>query len=113
VFAIIFASILATFALTGEALRTGANFWSGMFVVIAVVTFLSNFLMNTLFGFASELLTERIRRDTFKAILNQDISFFDDEANTVGALTSSLSSDAQKIQGISGIFGQDLLTVKV
>lgn len=101
-FAIIFANIIQTFAKTGDALRTGANFWSGMFIVIAFITFISNFLMNTLFGFASELLTERIRRKTFNAILAQDIAFFDDEQNTVGALTSSLSSDAQKIQGISG-----------
>lgn len=69
--------------------------------------------MNTLFGLASEFLTERLRGSVFAAILEQDIAFFDDEKNTVGALTSSLSSDAQKVQGVSGVTLGNLLTVTV
>ncbi|KAJ3050428.1 GTPase-activating protein, partial [Quaeritorhiza haematococci] len=54
-----------------------------MFLVIAAIVFLSNLLMNIMFGIASERLTERIRQLTFAAILRQDISFFDGENDEV------------------------------
>ena len=56
-------------------------------------------------------MTERIRQKTFKAILHQDIAFFDDSNNSTGVLTSNLSQDAQKIQGISGVTLGTLLQV--
>lgn len=43
------------------------------------------------------------RQLLFSAILRQEISFFDDEENSTGALTSKLSTDAQYIQGASGV----------
>jgi ATP-binding cassette subfamily B (MDR/TAP) protein 1 len=38
----------------------------------------------------------------FASFLRQDVSFFDDDRHTSGALTAKLSEDAQMIQGISG-----------
>ncbi len=39
----------------------------------------------------------------FYAILKQDVAFFDDEDHATGILTARLSSDAQKIQGLTGV----------
>ena len=69
--------------------------------------------MNAMFGYASEYLTERIRRIAFFSLLRQDISFYDDTRHGTGILTSSLSSDAQKIQGISGLALGNISTVLV
>lgn len=60
---------------------------------------------------AAEYLTERIRTMVFLAILRQDVSFFDDENHATGILTASLSSDAQKIQGLTGVSLGTLLQI--
>jgi ATP-binding cassette subfamily B (MDR/TAP) protein 1 len=39
----------------------------------------------------------------FLAILKQDVAFFDDENHATGILTARLSTDAQKIQGLTGV----------
>ncbi|KAJ3250915.1 GTPase-activating protein [Boothiomyces macroporosus] len=112
-FAISFASIIGVFSDKGSDLETQADFWAIIFVIISVVYFIFTFLQNALFGFASELLTERLRKWTFAAILRQDIAFFDDEKNSTGALTSNLSSDAQKVQGASGVTLGTILQILV
>ncbi|KAG1758054.1 P-loop containing nucleoside triphosphate hydrolase protein [Suillus lakei] len=40
---------------------------------------------------------------SFKAILRQDIEYFDNDKNNTGALTSSLSENPQKINGLAGV----------
>ncbi|KAJ3214877.1 GTPase-activating protein [Clydaea vesicula] len=110
-FAIVFGTIIGVFTKKGEQLESESNYWAAMFVVIAVVTLISNFAMNSLFGYASEFLTQRIRKGVFDSILNQDISFFDETTHGTGILTASLSSDAQKIQGMSGLTLGNIITV--
>jgi ATP-binding cassette subfamily B (MDR/TAP) protein 1 len=44
----------------------------------------------------------RLRNMTFKALLRQEISFFDNHDNSTGALTTRLSTDASAIQGATG-----------
>ncbi|XP_025093404.1 LOW QUALITY PROTEIN: multidrug resistance protein 1-like [Pomacea canaliculata] len=47
-------------------------------------------------------LTARLRTMTFKALMRQDMSFFDDPKNQVSALTTKLSPDAALVQGATG-----------
>ena len=101
-FALIFAEIIQTFSKKGPDLQRDTQIWALSFVGIAVFAFITGFFQNAMFGVASEKLTERIRNTAFESILRQDIAFFDVEQNSTGALTSNLSSDAQKVQGVSG-----------
>ena len=39
----------------------------------------------------------------FKAMLRQDISWFDRRSNSTGALTTRLANDASEIQGVSDL----------
>lgn len=50
-----------------------------------------------LFGYAKERIVKEVRLDTFKAVLNQEVSFFD--ATTSGELSSRLSSDCGEMAG--------------
>ncbi|KAI9344850.1 multidrug resistance protein 1 variant [Zopfochytrium polystomum] len=102
-FSIFFSSLLQAFAEEPGQREKDLHFWSSMFVVIAAYALVTNFAQNTLFGFANEYLTERVRDRLFTALLRQDIAFFDDSAHSTGQLTSSLSSDAQKVQGAAGV----------
>ena len=53
-----------------------------------------------MFGISGENLTRRMRSKGFKAILSQDVSWFDDPLNNVGALTTRLSVEAAAVQGV-------------
>jgi len=51
---------------------------------------------------SGEYLTNRLRSSAFKALLRQEISWFDEERNSTGSLTTRLADDAAKVQGATG-----------
>eukprot|EP01137_Pigoraptor_chileana_P035613 Opistho-2@29921 len=101
-FSIIFSKIISIFAESGDDLKHDANFWSLMFVVLAVGAGIANFTQSTCLSIAGERLTTRIRRLCFENILRQEIGWFDLEENATGALATRLSSDASLVRGMSG-----------
>lgn len=90
------------FFLRPEKLRRDANFWAGMFGILALVALLCNFFQLACFMISAERLTRRLRLLTFEALMKQEIGFFDDEKNGTGILTSKLAVDASKIEGLTG-----------
>uniref|UniRef100_A0AAY5K3J9 ATP-binding cassette, sub-family B (MDR/TAP), member 11a n=1 Tax=Esox lucius TaxID=8010 RepID=A0AAY5K3J9_ESOLU len=54
------------------------------------------------FGKSGELLTRRLRKVGFQAMLRQEVAWFDDPRNSPGALTTRLASDASMVQGATG-----------
>ncbi|ERE72039.1 bile salt export pump-like protein [Cricetulus griseus] len=54
------------------------------------------------FAKSGELLTKRLRKYGFKAMLGQDIGWFDDLRNNPGVLTTRLATDASQVQGAAG-----------
>uniref|UniRef100_A0A8C0BF28 Bile salt export pump n=1 Tax=Buteo japonicus TaxID=224669 RepID=A0A8C0BF28_9AVES len=54
------------------------------------------------FAKSGELLTRRLRKIGFQAMLGQDIGWFDDQKNSPGALTTRLATDASQVQGATG-----------
>ncbi|KIM82065.1 hypothetical protein PILCRDRAFT_483988 [Piloderma croceum F 1598] len=57
---------------------------------------------NYLFSSAATDLTAILRYLTFKATLRQDIEFFDKTENSAGGLTTRLSDNPQKVNGLAG-----------
>ncbi|XP_064300752.1 ATP-dependent translocase ABCB1 isoform X2 [Phalacrocorax carbo] len=55
------------------------------------------------FGKAGEILTMRLRFMAFKAMLRQDMSWFDNSQNSTGALTTRLANDASQVKGATGV----------
>ena len=53
-----------------------------------------------MYATAGEHLTQRMRKLTFQAMLRQEMGWFDDPANSTGALCSRLSADAGALQGV-------------
>uniref|UniRef100_A0A4X2M929 P-type phospholipid transporter n=1 Tax=Vombatus ursinus TaxID=29139 RepID=A0A4X2M929_VOMUR len=62
----------------------------------------SEMLAGFTFGKAGEILTTRLRFMAFKAMLRQDMSWFDDPKNSTGALSTRLATDASQVQGATG-----------
>lgn len=54
-----------------------------------------------MFSLSGEMMTTRLRRMTFSAMLKQEMAWFDDSKNSVGALCSRLSGGAADVQGVS------------
>lgn len=64
-----------------------------------------------MYATAGEHLTQRMRKLTFEAMLRQEMGWFDDPANSTGALCSRLSGDAGALQGVS--FTADLFSLPI
>ncbi|KAL4777950.1 P-loop containing nucleoside triphosphate hydrolase protein [Aspergillus varians] len=96
-----------------DRLRHDTNFWASMFLMTGLVTMFLFGWQGVLFAFSSEKLIRRARSSTFRVLLGQDISFFDEENNTAGTLTSILATDIKNLAGISGATLGTLLIVTV
>ncbi|KAJ6532865.1 P-loop containing nucleoside triphosphate hydrolase protein [Mycena vulgaris] len=60
-------------------------------------------MQNYLFGSAAASFIGKLRSLLFRAVLGQEIQFFDKEDNNTGSLTSNLSDHPQKVKGLIGI----------
>lgn len=109
---IFFAKAIVALTLTSNygKLRHEINFWSGMYLMIAIVQFIS-FVGQATFGYCSERLIHRARDRAFRTMLRQDITFFDQEENASGALTTFLSKETTHLAGLSGVTLGTILTV--
>lgn len=92
-------------------LRHDADFWSLMYLMLALVQILSFSAQGIAFAYCSERLVHRARDKAFRNMLRQDIAFFDDEKNTAGALTSFLSTETTHLAGMSGVTLGTILVV--
>ena len=83
VFSIVMSRIIVVFYDPNpDQLRSKANFWASMFVVVGAGGFLSLVLQTTLFGYVGQQLTRRVRRLCFATVLRQEIAWFDKEENS-------------------------------
>jgi ABC-type multidrug transport system fused ATPase/permease subunit len=102
-FSLVFSEILAIYATPDKAqLRMDANFWSLMFLILAIVCFFSIFLRIGIFGVAAERLSRRLRSLSFRAMMRQEVDWYDREENGSGILAAKLTMEAQSAQELSG-----------
>ncbi|KAG1908571.1 P-loop containing nucleoside triphosphate hydrolase protein [Suillus fuscotomentosus] len=73
------------------------------FFILAILCALCMGFQNYFFASAAAVLTAKLRSMSFKAILRQDIEYFDNDKNSTGTLTSNLSENPQRINGLAGI----------
>ncbi|XP_061657884.1 bile salt export pump-like isoform X1 [Syngnathoides biaculeatus] len=103
VYSLLFSQILATFSVTDTvAQRKEIDSICLFFVMVGVVSFFTQMLQGYAFSKSGELLTRRLRRLGFHAMLGQEIGWFDDHKNSPGALTTRLATDASQVQGATG-----------
>ncbi|XP_063255895.1 bile salt export pump isoform X5 [Prinia subflava] len=102
-YALLFSQILGTFSiLDEEKQKNQINGVCVLFVLVGVLSFFTQFLQGYTFAKSGELLTRRLRKIGFQAMLGQDIGWFDDQKNSPGALTTRLATDASQVQGATG-----------
>ncbi|XP_008297780.1 ATP-dependent translocase ABCB1 [Stegastes partitus] len=103
-FAVLFSRIVTVFAEPNpDVVTKKSNFFSLMFVAIGAVSFVTMFLQGFCFGKSGEVLTLKLRLGAFKSMMRQDLGWFDQPKNSVGALTTRLATDAAQVQGAAGV----------
>ncbi|XP_069318512.1 phosphatidylcholine translocator ABCB4 isoform X2 [Eulemur rufifrons] len=102
-FSVIFSEMIAVFGPGDDAVKQHkCNMFSLLFLGLGIISFFTFFLQGFTFGKAGEILTTRLRSKAFKAMLRQDMSWFDDPTNSTGALSTRLATDAAQVQGATG-----------
>ncbi|GFS46433.1 ATP-dependent translocase ABCB1 [Trichonephila inaurata madagascariensis] len=101
-FGIIFGEVMGVLSGERDKISENTAFFCILFMVIAVATFVFNFLQVFMFSIAGEKLTSRLRKLVFSNIITQDMEFFDNPKNSIGSLCSRLTSDASSVQGATG-----------
>jgi ATP-binding cassette subfamily B (MDR/TAP) protein 1 len=84
-----------------DQLRTDANKWCFVMLVISVSAILTGFCQKLSFGVIGENVAFNIRKTLYRKILEKHQGWFDQKENAPGILTGTLSSDAQIINGVS------------
>lgn len=103
IYAVLFSQILGTFAIRDlDEQRKQIDGICVLFCVVAVMSVFSQFLQGYAFAKSGELLTRRLRKVGFQAMLKQEVGWFDDPRNSPGALTTRLATDASMVQGATG-----------
>ena len=71
-----------------------------MFVGIGVIAGLATLTHMYMFNTAGVKMTTRLRQKAFKSMINQEVAYFDDDKNSVGALCARLAGDCAGVQGV-------------
>lgn len=80
----------------------GISFWCWMFFMLGVVICSFFYAQGMTLSKGSARLIGNIRIRAFDTMLRQDMEFFDGETVTSGALANFLSSEANRLAGLSG-----------
>ncbi|KAJ3170927.1 ATP-binding cassette, sub-B (MDR TAP), member 4 [Geranomyces variabilis] len=102
VFGILMGKVLVIYKDDGDELMDEAARYALLFMGMMFINLIVNFLQTGALGITGERLTRRVRSTLFDAMLRQEIAWFDDKMNGTGVLTSRLSEQADRIQGLTG-----------
>ncbi len=56
-----------------------------------------------MFAYSGEAVTKRLRSKAFRAILRQEIAYFEQPEHSTGALCTRLATEASAVHGASGV----------
>ncbi|GJP35340.1 hypothetical protein CLOM_g19842 [Closterium sp. NIES-68] len=102
-FALILSNIITTFYQPDLAkMRSDADFWASLFVVLGASACVTSFLHYTFFGVVGNALIRRVRAMCFAAVLRQEIGWFDLDENSSGAISARLATDAAQVRAMVG-----------
>jgi ATP-binding cassette, subfamily B (MDR/TAP), member 1 len=101
--AYLFAKIIVVFNYTGQRLLDESNFYSLMWLVLAIGVGLAYFCMGFIATRLAHYISAAYRQQYFEAILFQKTSFFDLEENAQGTLTSRVAGDPKQLEELLGM----------
>ncbi|NWH93324.1 MDR1 protein, partial [Aegithalos caudatus] len=102
-FAVIFGKIIGAFQERDPVKRSkNTVVLSLIFLLLGVIILAAYIIQGFMFGKSGETLTMRLRSLSFRALLQQEIGWYDDQKNAVGVLLTRLATDASQVKGATG-----------
>ncbi|OTB02343.1 hypothetical protein M426DRAFT_322771 [Hypoxylon sp. CI-4A] len=101
----LFGKIIVVFSYVDDLskFQSEANFWSLMWVMLAIGTGLSYFVLGFFASNLAHYISAVYRQQYFENILHQKTSFFDEEQNSTGSLTARVGGDPKQLEELLGI----------
>uniref|UniRef100_A0A146L3B6 Multidrug resistance protein 1 n=2 Tax=Lygus hesperus TaxID=30085 RepID=A0A146L3B6_LYGHE len=103
VFAFLYAQVFTTFQLSNDELMKVVPIWTSVFVGLGVVSGINMAFRIMSMSYGVEQLLGRMRTLCFSNIIKQQPSWFDDEDNSIGTLSTLLAREAPIIKSCSGL----------
>ncbi|CAO1619358.1 unnamed protein product [Sympodiomycopsis kandeliae] len=92
-------------------LRSRTTFWARWFFILACADLII-FLVNAFFlELASEATVRKLKLDAMRALLKQEVGFFDHEDSASGALTSAVTSHPANLGAATGLILSQVILV--
>ncbi|XP_065254516.1 ATP-dependent translocase ABCB1-like [Emys orbicularis] len=102
-FSVLYGKIIGAFQETDPEKRSKTTtLLSLMCLVLGVISLVTHIIQGFMFGKSGEVLTKRLRSLSFKALLQQEIGWYDDPKNAIGVLLTRLATDASQVKGATG-----------
>ncbi|KAL5774111.1 hypothetical protein ACOSP7_011668 [Xanthoceras sorbifolium] len=102
IFGLIQSSTVTMYFKPPNELQKESKIWSLVFLGLSLITLLAKPIQSYFFRMAGGKLIQRIRALTFEKVVHQQISWFDDPANSSGAIGARLTTDALAIRSLVG-----------
>ncbi|ONK77679.1 uncharacterized protein A4U43_C02F9360 [Asparagus officinalis] len=85
-----------------DLIKSNTKRYSVIFISLAFINVISNIINHYNFAVMGERLTRRVRKKMLKKVLSFEIGWFDEDANSNGAICSKLATDANKVRSLVG-----------
>ncbi|CDS40211.1 ATP binding cassette subfamily B MDR TAP [Echinococcus multilocularis] len=102
-FSLVYSEIYNLFSMSDpQAKRTRASFLCGIFAILGFSRLFLTASGNAALGISGARLTMRARQLFFKAILKQEVAWFDRPENQAGILAARLATEVQSLHRVTG-----------
>lgn len=78
------------------------RYWSLIYLIPGLLSLLGSMLQMGMLSISGERFERKLRSGMFRAVLRQEVAYFDLELNSVGALSLLLATDASYANGLCG-----------
>lgn len=111
IMAIIYSQVIVLLGDTSDGAAGPVNRYAAAFVALGGCMALVMYLQVAMLSVAGERLTLKLRIAAFRAMLRQEVAFFDSPHHSVGALSTQLAAQVPLVKGLTGETTGTLLMV--
>lgn len=102
VMAVVFSKVLVLLGDPSDEANDSVRNYALAFIALGGIMALANYSQLAFLGISGERMTKKLRAASFRAMLSQEMAYFDEKKNSVGALSTRLATEATLVKGLTG-----------